>query len=134
MDTIPFRPHDPDALFTETEGLVQLYDDELVLQLETKDAFLGKFKQSSEVRLPLDEISSVEFTAGWFRTQITVQAHSVQTVSEFPGSRLGSIRLRFRRKYREEAAYLAEMIEDSVQDLREALEYDDELDQLPPSS
>ncbi len=133
MDTIPFKPHDPDAMFTETEGLVQLYDDELVLQLETKDAFLGRFKRSNEVRLPLDEISSVEFKAGWFRTQITVQAHSVQAVSDFPGSRLGSIRLRFRRKYREEAAQLAEMIEDSVHDLRIGLEYDDQLNRLTDS-
>lgn len=133
MDTLPFRPHDPDALFTETEGLVQLYDDELLLQFETKDALLGKFKRSSELRLPLDEISSVEFRAGWFRTQITLQAHSVQVVSDFPGSRLGSIRLRFRRKYREEAAHLAEMIEESVQDLRAQMEYDD-LGPLPPTS
>ncbi|MCZ6917810.1 MAG: hypothetical protein O7I93_13620 [Gemmatimonadetes bacterium] len=133
MDTIPFKPHDPDAMLTETEGLVQLYDDELVLQLETKDAFFGRFKRSFEVRLPLDEISSVEFKAGWFRTQITVQAHSVQAVTDVPGSRLGSIRLRFRRKYREEAAQLAEMIEDSVHDLRIGLEYDDELGRLTDS-
>ena len=112
---------------------MQLYDDELVLKVETKDAFVGAYKRSAEVHLPLEEISSVEFTAGWFKTQITIQTHSVQAVSEFPGSRLGKIGLRFRRKYREEAANLAEMIEDSVRDLRTALEYDEDLDRLADS-
>ncbi len=33
MDTVPFKVHAPDAMLTETEGVAQLYDDGLLLNL-----------------------------------------------------------------------------------------------------
>jgi hypothetical protein len=40
MDTVPFKVHDPDAMLTETEGVMQVYEDGLLLQIETSEGLL----------------------------------------------------------------------------------------------
>lgn len=125
MDTIPFKLHDPDAMLTETEGLIQLYDDGLLLQLETRDALIGQFKRTSEIHIPLEEISSVDFHRRWYGTSLTVQVRDLTLLKDVHGSKLGRVRLKFKRRYRDAAAEMAAMLEDSLYDLRLAWEADD---------
>jgi hypothetical protein len=75
-----------------------LYEDRLTLQLETRDVFIGKFKQTSEFNIPLEDISSAEFRRRWYGTSLTVQVRDIEMLSKFPGSRLGRVRLKFRRR------------------------------------
>ncbi len=126
MDTVPFKVHDPNATVTETEGVMTLYEDRLTMQLETRDVFLGKFKQTSEFNTPLEDISSAEFRRSWYSASLTVQVRDIELLSKFPGSKLGRVRLKFRRRDRDAAEELAGMIEDSLYDLR--LAWEDEQD------
>ena len=126
MDTVPFKVHDPNATVTETEGVMTLYEDRLTLQLETRDVIIGKFKQTNEINVPLEEISSAEFRRRWYGTSLTLQVRDIELFSKFPGSRLGRVRLKFRRRDRDAAEELAGMIDDSLYDLR--LAWEDEQD------
>ncbi len=130
MDTVPFKVHDPSASVTETEGVMTLYEDHLSLQLETRDVVLGVFKQSNEFNVPLEEISSAEFRRRWYGTSLTLQVRDIELFSKFPGSRLGRVRLKFRRRDRDAAEELAGMIEDSLFDLRLAWEEEQDRKEL----
>jgi hypothetical protein len=130
MDTVPFKVHDPNAAVTETEGVMTLYEDRLTMQLETRDVLVGVFKQSSEFDIPLEDISSAEFRRSWYGTSLTLQVRDIELLSEFPGSRLGRVRLKFRRGDRDAAEELAGMIEDSLFDLRLAWEKEEDRKEL----
>ncbi len=130
MDTVPFKVHDPSATVTETEGVMTLYEDRLTLQLETRDVFLGKFKQTNEFNIPIEDISSAEFRRRWYGTSLTLQVRDIELLSEFPGSKLGRVRLKFRRGDRDAAEELAGMVEDSLFDLRLAWEEEQDRKEL----
>ncbi len=130
MDTVPFKVHDPNATVTETEGVMTLYEDRLTLQLETRDVIIGKFKQSNEINVPLEEISSAEFRRRWYGTSLTLQVRDIELLSKFPGRRLGRVRLKFRRRDRDAAQELVNMIEDSLFDLRLAWEEEQDRKEL----
>ncbi len=130
MDTIPFKVHDPDAMLTETQGLLQLYDDRLRLQLETKDSLVGQFKKNTEVNIPLREISSAKLETGWFKTELSVRVRDLALVADCPGSKLGQIRLRFKKAHREAVEDIADMMMESLEQLRLAWEEDGEGSQI----
>ncbi len=130
MDTVPFKVHDPNATVTETEGVMTLYEDHLTLQLETRDVLIGKFKQTNEINVPLEEISSAEFRRRWYGTSLTLQVRDIELFGKFPGSRLGRVRLKFRRRDRDAAEELAGMVEDSLFDLRLAWEEEQDRKEL----
>lgn len=117
MYAVPFKLHTPDAVFTETEGLAQLFDDSLRLQIETKDTLIGRFKQQRDRDIPLEAIAAVEFTANFFKTEIFIQVGDLTTLKDFPGHRLGQIRLRFKRQDRDPASRLAELLNERLRDL-----------------
>ena len=130
MDTVPFKVHDPSASVTETEGVMTLYEDHLSLQLETRDVVLGVYKQSNEFNVPLEEISSAEFRRRWYGSSLTLQVRDIELFGKFSGSRLGRVRLKFRRRDRDAAEELAGMIEDSLYDLGLAWEEEQDRKEL----
>ena len=130
MDTVPFKVHDPNAAVTETEGVMTLYEDRLTIQLETRDVLVGVYKQSSEFDIPLEDISSTEFRRRWYGTSLTLQVRDIGLLGKFPGSKLGRVRLKFRRRDRDAAEELAGMIEDSLFDLRLAWEEEQDRKEL----
>ncbi len=130
MDTVPFKVHDPNAAVTATEGVMTLYEDRLTIQLETRDVLVGVFKQTNEFNIPIEDISSAEFRRRWYGTSLTLQVRDIELLSEFPGSRLGRVRLKFRRRDRDAAQELVNMIEDSLFDLRLAWEEEQDRKEL----
>ncbi len=130
MDTVPFKVHDPNAAVTETEGVMTLYEDRLTIQLETRDVLVGVFKQSSEFDIPLEDISATQLRRSSYRTSLTLQVRDIELLSKFPGSRLGRVRLKFRRSDRDAAEELAGMIEDSLFDLQLAWEEEQDRKEL----
>lgn len=117
MYAVSFKLHTPDAVFTETEGLAQLFDDYLRLQIETKDTLIGRFKQQRDREIPIEAIAAVEYTASFFKTEIFIQVGDLKALGDFPGHRLGQIRLRFRRQDRGPASRLAELLNERIRDL-----------------
>ncbi len=130
MDTVPFKVHDPNAAVTATEGVMTLYEDRLTIQLETRDVLVGVSKQTNDFNIPIEDISSAEFRRRWYGTSLTLQVRDIALLSKFPGSRLGRVRLKFRRGDRDAAEELAGMIEDSLFDLRLAWEEEQDRKEL----
>jgi hypothetical protein len=108
---LSFAFNDPNASFTESEGMIWLEDDDIVIEYQTKDAFFGTFKSAVKVaRVPLDAISWVKFKRGLFGAELSIQARAMTAVEHIPASTQGRLRLKFTRDLRDEAARLSEAV------------------------
>lgn len=112
LPSIPFKLHDPDAVMTECEGLIRLEDSFVVLEHQTKDAFIGAFKSKvREAAIPFDAIASIHFKRGLFGAEIAMQARDMMTFEDIPTSGIGRIRLKFKRSDRDGAERLANALQ-----------------------
>ena len=118
--SIPCYYYDSDAAFTETHGIVHLEGFDIVMQFETKDVFLQIFKSGTkEVRLSLEEVSTVRFKRGLFgRAEVRIQARDIMSVKDVP-AKAGLIRLKFKRANRELGEALAGMLEEALAQVQE---------------
>lgn len=108
LPTLPFKFYDPDAFATESEGLIRLESDRVVIEFQTKDAFFGLVKSEiKEVDLPFDAISYVRFKRGWFSAEIAIQGRDMKTMDGLPTVKHGRVRLRFKRDLRGDAEWFA---------------------------
>jgi hypothetical protein len=113
--------YDPDAAFTETHGIVHLEGFDIVMQFETKNVF-GVKRGAKQVRLSLEEVSTVRFKRGWFgRAELRVQTRDMMSVADLPTAKLGLIRLKFKRANRELGEALAGMLEEALAQVQERL-------------
>ena len=121
MVSIPIRLHTPDAMFTEAEGLVKLEQGRLIIEFETKDAFFGVYRSGvQEIAVLPDDITSINFKRNLFKAELRIRARSMKTFDQVPGSKLGEIRLRFRRPHRAEAEELAAFLQRRLSELTQA--------------
>lgn len=119
MESIPFRLHTPDAVFTETFGLLGLQEGCLVLEYETKDAFIGAYSSGvEELEVLPDDVSSITFKKGLFRTRLIINARSMKLFEKIPGAKHGKIILRIKRKHRAEAKQLAIFLQHRLEELK----------------
>ena len=119
--SVPCYYYDPDAALTETHGVVHLRGLDLVMQFQTTNVFLGSFKSDTkEVRLSLEDVSTVRFKHGWFGgAELRVQARDLMSVADIPSAKVGLIRLKFKRANRDPATELADMLEDALARVQE---------------
>jgi hypothetical protein len=95
--------------------MIRVEGDNLVIEHQTKDAFLGVFKTDVKVTtVPLDAISWVKFKRRMFSAQLSIQARAMKAVEDIPTSKQGRLRLKFARDLRDEAARLAEMLQHMI--------------------
>lgn len=105
---LAFEFNDPNGSFTESEGVIWLEGDEIVIEHQTKDAFFGTFKSQVKLaRLPLDAISWIRFKRGIFAAELTIQARTMNAVEHIPTAKQGRLRLKFARDLRDDAGHLA---------------------------
>lgn len=108
MDSIPFSISDVYGGFAETFGIIRLDKDAVVLELQTQDSLLGVIKSDIKVRrLPFNEIETVTYKRGVFKPSIVIRARNLRTLENIPGADSGEVKIRFARKYREQAHRLA---------------------------
>ena len=108
LPPLPFKFYDADAFVTESEGLIRLEGDCVVIEYQTKDAFLGLVKaEVEEVELPFEAISSVNFKRGIFSAEIAIQGRNMRVMDGLPAVKQARVRLRFKRKLRDDAELLA---------------------------
>lgn len=119
--SVPCYYYDPDAALTETQGIVHLEGFDIVMQFETKDVFFQVFKSGTkEVRLSMEEISTVRFKRGFFgRAEVRIQARDIMSVKDVP-AKAGLIRLKFKRANRELGEALAGMLEEALAQVQES--------------
>lgn len=110
---LAFKFHeDDDAFFSESDGMIRVEGDNLVIEHQTKDAFLGVFKTDVKVTtVPLDAISWVKFKRRMFSAQLSIQARAMKAVEDIPTSKQGRVRLKFARDLRDEAERLADVLQ-----------------------
>lgn len=118
MESIPVRLHTPDAVLTETYGLLGLEEGHLVLEYESKDAFIGAYSSGvEELRILPDDVSSIIFKKGVFKAKLVIHARSMKLLQKVPGAKHGQITLRVKRKHRDEAARLAMFLQHRLEEL-----------------
>ncbi len=119
MESIPVRIHTPDAIVTETYGLLGLQEGCLVLEYESKDAFIGAWSSGvEELEILPDDVSSITFKKGLFRAGLTINARSMKLFEKIPGAKHGKIILRIKRKHRADAQQLAMFLQHRLEELK----------------
>ena len=113
---LAFYFYDVDWSGAETAGLVRVERDDVVFEYQTTDA-LGLSKSEVEVvTLPLDRLSSVKFKRGVFSAHILIQARDMKSLEKVPTSAQGSVRLYFKRRDRDDAEQLANILHALAED------------------
>lgn len=119
MISIPVKLHTPDAMVTESEGLIKFDEGRLVLEYQTKDAFFGTFRSEvKELEILPDEVSSITFKRGMVKTELTIRAKTMKKFGDVPGAKLGEVRLRFKKRDRPQATELAEFLQHRLDQLK----------------
>jgi hypothetical protein len=121
MISIPVKFHTPDAILTEAEGMVRIEDGRLVLEFETKDAFIGAYRSGvQELEIFPDDVADVNYKQNMFRAELTIRARTMKHVDLVPGSKHGEVRLRFKRRHRADARQLASFLQNRLRELKSA--------------
>ncbi len=124
---VAFKFHSPDG--TECEGVVRLEGADLVIQYEKKDwaaivakirvAFFGGWRSGvKDMIIPLSEVTLARFKRGVFGANLTLQVNDIKLIEGVPTTKLGTIRLNFRRADRDDAASLATAIDQLLEEAR----------------
>ncbi len=112
MYTIPFSISDAYEGLADVEGLARFEADVLTLEFQTKDAFFGVIKSEvKEVQISLADLVSADFSKNMFRATLKLRVRSMALIEEIPGAKRGELKLRFARKYRDEAYTLASQLQ-----------------------
>lgn len=121
MDSIPVQLHTPDAILTETFGMLGLREGRLVLEFESKDAFIGAYSSGvAEIAMLPDDVSSISFKKGLFKAKLEIRGRSMKLFEKVPGNKQGTIILRIKRRDRADAADLAEFLQHRLVELQSA--------------
>ena len=121
MDSIPVQLHTPDAILTETFGMLGLREGRLVLEFESKDAFIGAYSSGvAEIAMLPDDVSSISFKKGLFKAKLEIRGRSMKLFEKVPGNKQGTIILRIKRRDRADAAELAEFLQHRLVELQSA--------------
>jgi hypothetical protein len=123
--SIPFEiPGD----FTNSSGILSLVDQELRIEFQTKDGFVGLVKSAvKKIVIPLTEIMDIRFKKSWFRGgKILIQVGSMDLLKDVPNHESGIIRLHVKKQSKESAMNLVAEItyvaaENSLKSMKERL-------------
>ena len=94
--------------FTNCTGILTLVDQELRLEFQTKDGFVGLVKSDvKKVVIPLKDIMDIRFKKAWFTGgKIFIQVGSMEMLQDVPRHESGIIRLNVKKESRESAMNL----------------------------
>ncbi len=131
MDTVPFQ-FDAYGGFGTVQGLARLDEQGLELQFSTSDALFGVLKSGARsLRVPLDALLSVRYTAGWFWLMpvIELRVRDIRALKGLPESDQGrvSLGLKFRDRH-DGRAFAADL--DLMRSRRRILQLDRSIEQL----
>jgi hypothetical protein len=101
-------PFDIPGELTESNGILTLVDEELRMEFQTKDGFIGLVK--SDVKravIPLSEILDIRFKKSWFGSgKILLQVGNMHLLEKVPGHTSGSVQLKIKKEFRDNAMNL----------------------------
>ncbi len=89
----------------EAVGLLHFNKKEIVLELQQQDSFIGVVKSDvSRFTIPFSEIADIKLDKGFFSGSLVIETNHLDSLSEIPGNKQGSLELKIERKDRKEAA------------------------------
>ena len=103
---------------TETQGLVSIEEDKLIVEYQTVDAMLGVIKTKVKAaEIPIQELTSVRLEQRLWSVDLVAQGKNMRVFKNAPGSKGGKLKLRVNRQSARAAV-------DLVQDIRAIMEAD----------
>jgi len=97
MTSVPFTQKVFGGL-GECHGLIRPDGDCLVLEFQVQDSLGGIFRsRPKSVRVPLADLQSVELRGGWFSRSLVIQARSLISTANVPGSKQGRVEVKIAR-------------------------------------
>ena len=106
QDVIPFKIPDTLGGLLETDGLLRLEDDTLVLEVHSR--ILGKVSAGlRSFRLGFDRLEEIRFERGLFRRRLRLRLRSMEGLGGLPGLKTGELDLRVAREDADRAESLA---------------------------
>jgi hypothetical protein len=101
---VPVRMEDSWAGLASNLGLLRLEGESLLLEFETKDEVLQVLKSEvKRIAVPLTAVEACRWKPGWFRGQIELSVHGLDTLAGVPGATQGRVTLHVARKDRPKA-------------------------------
>ena len=132
MSSVPIQFSEVYAGFADSEGMLSITSDALVLEFQIKDSFVGAFKSKvKRVELPFENIGKVQLQSNLLARNLTVVVDSMQLVEDVPNAKQGEIKMKFSRSHQREAAALAREASIKVSEIR-LNRLDDMLDSQKP--
>ncbi|MFQ5629406.1 MAG: hypothetical protein ACE5I1_11645 [bacterium] len=117
MQSVPFKVDEFEG-FLETEGMLRIEEDALVMEFRKKEGIFGvPVSGLKEIRIPISELNAVTFKKKMVGSKLIVKGHKMSTFADLPGSQHAEVVLSIARKDRETAedlqANLAVMISEA---------------------
>ncbi len=132
MNSVPFQFSEIYAGLADSEGLVSITSDALVLEFQIKDGLFGAFKSRvKRIELPFENIGEVQLQSNLLARNLTVVVDSMQLVEDVPNAKQGEIKIKFPRSHQREATALAREASIRVSETR-LKRLDDMLDRKNP--
>lgn len=105
--------------FATVEGIMRLEQEAIVLEFQVKDNFIGVIKsKTKDLRIPFSELEEVKYKTNWFVSNFRLFVSSMRILGEFPGGKDGVIKLKIKRKQKENAKQLASHINLALSEFR----------------
>lgn len=102
--SIPFEIPNVNHGFVIVKGLFHIKDEELVLEFDERDGFVGVMKSDLKVvTVPFSEVDSITLIKKLFITNIEIIASSMKSFQNVPGAEQGRIVMKISRKDRQRA-------------------------------
>ena len=95
----------------QSEGLIFIEDDRIIIEHQTMDSVLGIFKSSiKRTEIRMDDIAKVKLQPNFWSSELVIQGRSLRTFRNLPGSSGGSLYLKINRQSNTAALNLADQI------------------------
>lgn len=102
--SIPFEIPNVNHGFVIVKGLFHIKDEEVVLEFDERDGFVGVMKSDLKVvTVPFSEVDSITLIKKLFKTNIEINANSMKSFQNVPGAEQGRIVMKISRKDRQRA-------------------------------
>jgi hypothetical protein len=99
--SVPFEIPNVNHGFVIVKGLFHIKNDELVLEFDERDGFVGVMKSElKEIVIPFEDVDSITLIKNLFRTRIEIVGSSMKSLHNIPGAEQGRVLLKVKRKDR----------------------------------
>ncbi len=101
---IPFKIEDLKYGLKEAVGLLRFDKNNLILELQEQDSFVGMMKSDVEnFKISFSDIQDIKFDKGFFSASVIIEGSHMESLSKIPGNKQGNLELKIDRKDKKEA-------------------------------